>query len=309
MKIDIITGFLGAGKTTFIAKYAKYLQNKKEKILVIENELSIAGVDGFELKEENLQIAEISGGCACCTQVPKLIECINYAYEDGYDRIIFEPTGIYNVDSFFGILNYPSLTAKFDIGAIITIVKPDFMIHDESLNNILLSQFLSTGAVVFSNTQSYSTEEISQSIYELNNFTSSKNEFFDISKISIFTKVWDDFTSEDFEELSAVGRTECEHRQVYENHALILQSMFFLGRLKEASDIEKLTKELFEIEDMGILRIKGYFSDKEKNIYFINNTNNCSLMKESTNKHTLVAVIGTNIDDGKIKAVVDKYKL
>ncbi|MFI3206687.1 MAG: GTP-binding protein [Clostridia bacterium] len=307
MKIDIITGFLGAGKTTFIAKYAKYLQDKNEKILIIENELGVAGVDGFALKEEELDIAEISGGCACCTQIPRLVACINEAKEDGYDRIIFEPTGIYNLDSFFNMLEHPSMTVNPEISAIITIVKPDFLKHQDTAKNIILSQFLSTGAVVFSNTQSYENEQINQTILDLNNFVKENNSDFNLSNLAIYTKDWKDFEDEDFKNLSSIGRTFCEHKQVYENHAAMLQSMFFLGRFKEKEDAENLIKELFSKKDLGIIRVKGFFSDSTKKIYFVNCTETCTFISESSNKHTLITVIGTKIDDAKIREIVDKY--
>ena len=67
VKVDLITGFLGAGKTTFIRKYADYFIRKGQKINIIENEFGNVSVDSIILKDEACDITQLSGGCMCCT--------------------------------------------------------------------------------------------------------------------------------------------------------------------------------------------------------------------------------------------------
>ena len=67
-KIDIVSGFLGAGKTTFIQKMLKEVLNK-EKVVLIENEFGEIGIDGGFLKEAGIEIKEMNSGCICCSLV------------------------------------------------------------------------------------------------------------------------------------------------------------------------------------------------------------------------------------------------
>ena len=93
-KIDIISGFLGAGKTTFIKKMIDEVF-KGEKIVLIENEFGEVGIDGGFLKDAGIQITEMNSGCICCSLVgdfgTSLKEVLNTYHPD---RILIEPSGV-----------------------------------------------------------------------------------------------------------------------------------------------------------------------------------------------------------------------
>ena len=94
IKLDIISGFLGAGKTTLIQKLFQE-SFKKEKIVLIENEFGEIGVDGSFLKESGINIKEINSGCICCSLVGdfnKSLDEVITKYSP--DRIIIEPSGV-----------------------------------------------------------------------------------------------------------------------------------------------------------------------------------------------------------------------
>lgn len=94
MKIDIISGFLGAGKTTLIKKLLSE-ELYKEKIAIIENEYGEVAIDGNILKGENINIKEITSGCICCNIKGDFKESINEIINKyNPDRIIVEPTGV-----------------------------------------------------------------------------------------------------------------------------------------------------------------------------------------------------------------------
>ena len=94
IKIDVISGFLGAGKTTLIKKlFASDLKN--EKVVLIENEFGEIGVDGAFLKDSGVQIKEINSGCICCSLVGDFSKSMKEIVEKfGPDRIIIEPSGV-----------------------------------------------------------------------------------------------------------------------------------------------------------------------------------------------------------------------
>ena len=93
-KIDIISGFLGAGKTTLIKKLiAEGFQG--EKLVLIENEFGEIGIDGGFLKDAGVQINEMNSGCICCSLVGDFGKALEQVLNDYTpDRIIIEPSGV-----------------------------------------------------------------------------------------------------------------------------------------------------------------------------------------------------------------------
>lgn len=94
IKIDVISGFLGAGKTTLIKKLFES-KLKNEKVVLIENEFGEIGVDGSFLKNSGVQIKEINSGCICCSLVGDFSKSMKELVENYVpDRIIIEPSGV-----------------------------------------------------------------------------------------------------------------------------------------------------------------------------------------------------------------------
>ena len=104
-KIDIISGFLGAGKTTLIKKLlAEAYQG--EKLVLIENEFGEISIDGGFLKESGVQISEMSSGCICCSLVGNFTEALKDVYQQFKpDRILIEPSGVGKLSDVIGAVN------------------------------------------------------------------------------------------------------------------------------------------------------------------------------------------------------------
>ncbi|MBO4784585.1 MAG: cobalamin biosynthesis protein CobW, partial [Lachnospiraceae bacterium] len=93
-KIDIVSGFLGAGKTTFIQKMLKEVLNK-EKVVLIENEFGEIGIDGGFLKEAGIEIKEMNSGCICCSLVGDFGASLKEVIKTySPERILIEPSGV-----------------------------------------------------------------------------------------------------------------------------------------------------------------------------------------------------------------------
>lgn len=158
IKVDLITGFLGSGKTTFIKKYVRYLLDKGEKIGIIENDYGAINVDMLLLNKEfgdecgmEMVVAN-DPDCHRRRFKTKLIAMGMDGVNDGkYDRIVVEPSGIYDVDEFFDILYEEPLDRFYEIGNVIAIV--DAGLSDELSKEseyLLVSQIAEAGMVVFS---------------------------------------------------------------------------------------------------------------------------------------------------------------
>ena len=94
-KIDIFSGFLGAGKTTLIKKLIQEAF-KGEKLVLIENEFGEIGIDGGFMKDAGIQVNEMNSGCICCTPGGRLRQGPEEGRRDQYhpDRILIEPSGV-----------------------------------------------------------------------------------------------------------------------------------------------------------------------------------------------------------------------
>ena len=125
VKIDLITGFLGAGKTTFMKKYASYLIKQGLNIGILENDFGAVNVDMMllqELEGAHCELEMIAGGCDAETHRRRFRTKLIAMGMCGYDRVLVEPSGIFDPDEFFDILRDEPLDQWYEIGNIIALV-------------------------------------------------------------------------------------------------------------------------------------------------------------------------------------------
>ena len=126
VKIDLITGFLGSGKTTFIRKYAGYLMEQGMHIGILENDFGAINVDMMLLQDlcgENCELEMVSGGCDRDCHIRRFKTKLIAMGMSGYDRVIVEPSGIFDVDEFFDTLREEPLDQWYEIGNVIAVVE------------------------------------------------------------------------------------------------------------------------------------------------------------------------------------------
>ncbi|MBS7046311.1 MAG: GTPase (G3E family), partial [Eubacterium sp.] len=101
IKMDLITGFLGAGKTTFIKKYASYFIKQGQTVGILENDYGAINVDMMllqDLMSDNCELEMISGGCDEETHRRRFKTKLISMGMCGYDRVIVEPSGVYDIE-------------------------------------------------------------------------------------------------------------------------------------------------------------------------------------------------------------------
>ena len=172
VKVDLITGFLGSGKTTFIRKYAQYLMDAGNNIGILENDYGAVNVDMMLLQDlmgENCELEMISGGCDKDCHRRRFKTKLIAMGMCGYDRVIVEPSGIFDVDEFFDILHEEPLNRWYQIGNVIGIVdsKLESDLSDEA-DFILASEVADAGCIVMSKSQEATPEEIQGTIEHVN---------------------------------------------------------------------------------------------------------------------------------------------
>ncbi|AOR23328.1 CobW family GTP-binding protein [Clostridium taeniosporum] len=172
-KIDIFSGFLGAGKTMLIKNL---LSNKiyDENTVIIENEFGEVGIDGTILKERNIEIKEINSGCICCQVTGNFIDSV-LEIIDKYNpkNIIVEPSGVAKLSEILNILNKNHYKDKFSINRIITVV--DAQRYEMYLNNFdefYKDQIRKAKVVVFSRTELISKNDLENAISSIRKINS-----------------------------------------------------------------------------------------------------------------------------------------
>ena len=122
-KIDIVSGFLGAGKTTLIKKLLEE-SLKSEKVVLIENEFGEVGIDGGFLKDTGIEITEMNSGCICCTLVGDFAKNLREVMERfNPDRIIIEPSGVGKLsDVMTSVIDFSFLNDNTKLNALVTVV-------------------------------------------------------------------------------------------------------------------------------------------------------------------------------------------
>ena len=121
--LDVVSGFLGSGKTTFVNKLLDFYIRMGEKPVYIVNEYGEAGIDSAILKASGYDAVEMTNGCICCTLRSELKFAVKKIIDEyAPTRIVFEPSGVFMFGSFFDILKSPQLEGKCDIGNIVTVI-------------------------------------------------------------------------------------------------------------------------------------------------------------------------------------------
>ena len=164
-KIDIISGFLGAGKTTFIKQLLKEAISG-EKVVLIENELGQLGIDGGFLKDAGIEIREMNSGCICCSLVGdfgKSLSEVLTKYKP--DRIIIEPSGVGKLSDVMKAVIDVSADMDVALNSAVTIVDAaKCKMYMKNFGEFFNNQIENAGTVVLSRTDITDTAKIQKDV-------------------------------------------------------------------------------------------------------------------------------------------------
>jgi len=183
-KINIISGFLGAGKTTLIKKLLGGAF-EGEKVVLLENEYGEVGIDGGFMKDSGIQVTELNSGCICCTLVgdfnKALIELIEtYAP----DRILIEPSGVGKLSDIRGVVHEVSEKCDVQLAGCATVADVNkCRMYAKNFGEFFLDQIESTETIVLSRTQNVSQDRLDKCVALLRGYN---------DKARIVTTPWDE---------------------------------------------------------------------------------------------------------------------
>ncbi len=161
-KIDIISGFLGAGKTTLIKKLLAEAY-PGEKLVLIENEFGEISIDGGFLKESGVQISEMSSGCICCSLVGDFNQALKDVAEQFHpDRILIEPSGVGKLsDVIVAVENTAREMPELKLNSFVTVADASKVkVYMKNFGEFYNNQIESAGTIVLSRTQKLSREKL-----------------------------------------------------------------------------------------------------------------------------------------------------
>lgn len=187
-KIDIISGFLGAGKTTLIKKLIGEALNG-QKIVLIENEFGEIGIDGGFLKDAGIEITEMNSGCICCSLVGDFGKALTEVIEKySPDRIIIEPSGVGKLSDVIKAVKDVAEHQPVVLNSFVTVADAiKYKMYSKNFGEFFLNQIENAGAIFLSRTQNLKEEKLAQCVHALQHHN---------PKAKIVTTPWDNLTGE-----------------------------------------------------------------------------------------------------------------
>jgi len=221
VKVDIISGFLGAGKTTLIKKLIKEAFAGSQ-IVLIENEFGEIGVDGGFLKEAGINITEMNSGCICCSLVGDFGTALKEVIEKySPERIIIEPSGVGKLsDVEAAVMKIEGEVPEMDIATSVAVVdSTKAKIYMKNFGEFFNNQIESARIIVLSRTQKLTQEKLDMVVSMIREHN---------EKAPIITTPWDDITGEQIlgamegadklEQELMMAQKAMEHHHEHEHH-------------------------------------------------------------------------------------------
>ena len=212
VKVNIISGFLGAGKTTLIKKLLSAIKPGTEKIILLENEYGDVGVDGAFMKDSGIIVDELNSGCICCTLVGDFQKAVDELIEKyNPDRLIIEPSGVGKLSEIVNAVEKcKARHADMEIAGCATVVDAGkARMHMKNFGEFFLDQVNTADTVIFSRTQMLSADRVEKSralIEEAH------------PGVRIVTTAWDELPAEVMLEVVETGRPIEIHVEHHHHH-------------------------------------------------------------------------------------------
>ena len=165
-KIDIISGFLGAGKTTLIKKLIAEAY-KGEKLVLIENEFGQISIDGGFLKDSGVQISEMSSGCICCSLVGDFSAALKEVEAQFHpDRILIEPSGVGKLsDVIVAVENTVAGSSDMKLNSYVTVADATKVkLYMKNFGEFYNNQVETAGTIILSRTQNLTQEKLEAAV-------------------------------------------------------------------------------------------------------------------------------------------------
>ena len=320
-KIDIFSGFLGAGKTTLIKKLIKE-SFAGQKVVLIENEFGEIGIDGGFLKESGIQINELNAGCICCSLVGDFRTALQQVVEQYHpDRIVIEPSGVGKLSDVTRAVEGVAEHLDVQLNSFVTVADVNKVkMYMKNFGEFYDDQISHASCIILSRTQTASEEKIAAAVAMLRE----KN-----PTATIVTTAWDSLTGEqilkamsskdDFKaELIAMAakanekHAEEDEEEEHHHHHHHADEVFTSWGIEtpntySAEDIEKILTALDSGEYGAILRAKGMVPAPDGTwVYYDYVPEEHDIRSGKPEVTGKICVIGSKLDEDKLAELFRK---
>lgn len=331
-KIDIISGFLGAGKTTLIKKLLKEALGQ-EKIVLIENEFGEIGIDGGFLKEAGIQVTEMNSGCICCSLVGDFGTALKEVVSKyAPDRIIIEPSGVGKLSDVIKAVQKEAENCSLSLNSFVTVADAKkCQMYMKNFGEFYNNQIEYAGTIILSRTGQLQEEKLQKAVELIREHN---------QKAAVITTPWEELDGEKIlsvmEEGNQLSRElfdkeeicpgcghhhqhgedhhhehehhhhhEHEHGDHHHHHADEVFTSWGIETLKkfEEESLENILKQLSEKDSFGtILRAKGIVESGDKTwIHFDLVPGEYEIRRGDADYTGRICVIGAKLDTEKIQ--------
>ena len=297
MKIDIISGFLGAGKTTLIQKLIDE-ELYKEKIAIIENEYGEVAIDGTILSSGEIEVKEITSGCICCSITGDFKESIKEIVEKYKpERIIIEPSGVAKFSEVLSSIKSSNLNSV-NINMKITLVDAsNYKYYLDNFGEFYKNQLESAELIILNRTEALKTEEVDEICNSIKSIKST---------LKIITTPLEKMTAKRIMEVAKMQKENLTHEmhKVFENIGIETTKRFNKYKLN------KLLNDLDRTDVYGeVLRAKGIVPIEDgKWIQFDYVPKNVDIKDFKSDYTGRICVIGKNLNKNNLKELFLKER-
>jgi len=297
IKIDVVSGFLGSGKTTLIKSLLKAYEN--EKVVLIENEFGDIGIDGDIIEREGFQVFEISSGCICCIMKKDFLMVLGRIIKEfNPDRIIVEPTGISILSEIIDILNDPEVSEKCSINSLITVIDSiNYLQQCDAFGEFFEDQITNAETLILSKSQFIQQEKVEEIIESLKALN---------KEAKIITSNWSDLSSNEIKEL-VKQNIRIDFKELFRAEVIPCKENKFKAIGIETSkkfteeELKVILKELSNPIYGEVLRGKGFLKGIDSFLEF-SYTNGQYIIDENKQRCSgKLCLIGENLNEELLK--------
>ena len=305
VQVDLITGFLGAGKTTFLRRYVRWLVQQGHNVCILENDFGAVNVDAMlvqDLLGEHCDLETISGGCDCDTHQRRMRTKLIALAMRGFDRVVVEPSGIFDVDEFFDILRDDPLDRWYTIGNVIAIV--DALLPEKlspQAEYLLASETANAGIVLLSRSQLASVQQQANAAAHLEHALEACKCSRRFAPQEILAKDWAQLTEADLAAIAQCGYRQASYEKLHFDEHEAFTSLCFLEQKLTLPQLKAAAGRLFADPACGnVLRVKG-FAPGESGWLELNATAAGQTLAPIPQGQDVLIVIGEGLDRAEIE--------
>ena len=298
VKIDLLSGFLGAGKTTFANMLLRYYMNSGLRPVYIVNEFGETGLDADIIKADGFDAIEIEGGCICCSLKDDVATAvINVIKAFSPTNIVFEPSGIFIFDNFFDMLKNPEIGKKCEIGSIITVVDGvNFSFSKAKYGNFIYNQIKNAPILLLSK-----LEKTKQSVDEL---------IADVKNINpdahVISKIWSEWDSSDFDMLINLRKGLPAQHHAH-SHSNLRSTSVKLKRPFTQQEIDNLINKCKSGDFGNLYRVKGIIKTDEHPVLLNIAMQDVTLTKFKGLAESTLTFIGETVNEEPIVNFINSH--